>query len=149
MLQLLDIGLSLAREAHNYIATDARLRSSRSDGRDEVKERRGVAKATHPSKHRGARMLEGQIEVRRDTVGRRQDIHQAWPHFCRLQVGQPDAFNSVESREFRQQRLKQLQIAQVFSIRRRIFADEHQFPYALIPQPASLRHHVGRAPGHK
>src|SRR5215207_2903868 len=72
--QLGDVGLRLAREAHDDVRPDACGRGQLADLRDELQEPVGAAEAPHPAQHRLRGVLEGQVEVRRDTGRGRQRV---------------------------------------------------------------------------
>ena len=88
-------------------------------------------------------MLKGQVVVRRDCFGARDDLQQAGANLCGLKVGHAYSANARALADRRQQGLEQSQVAEVLAIGGRILAHEHDFLHPLADQPRDLRHHVG------
>ena len=74
--QLRDVGLPLAGEADDHVAARAGGRSERAHAGKQVEEPLAAAEPPHPPQHRLARVLERQVEVRRDTRRAGDRLHQ-------------------------------------------------------------------------
>jgi hypothetical protein len=85
-LELGEVLLGLAREADDDVGADAGVRVERPDLAAQREERLPGPEAPHAPQHRRARVLEGQVEVRRDPPGLRDRAQQRGPHLRRLQV---------------------------------------------------------------
>ena len=148
-LELGQVVLGLAGEADDDVGPDARVRRGGADPLDQVEEALGVAEAAHPPQHRGAGVLERQVEVGRHTRRRRDHVDQAGPHLGRLQVADPHPAHPVDGGQLGQQRLEQAQVAEVLAVRRRVLAHEHQLAHPVLRQPAGLGQHVGGPARHE
>ncbi len=115
-----------------------RIRSSRSE------EALGVAEATHPPEHGGARVLEGEVEVGHDARGVGDGLDQPGSGLGGLEVGHPHPLDAVDAGELGQQGLEEPQVAEVLAVGRGVLADEEQLLDALRGEPLALLQHVAR-----
>lgn len=144
--QLRQVGLGLAGEAHDEVGAGTGPRRLAPDGVQQLQEAVGVPEAAHRPQHTRGRVLEGQVEVRRDLRGRGQYVDEAGPHLRGLQIADPDPFDPLDVGELRQQRLQQPDVTEVLAVRGVVLGDQHDFLHALLGQPAGLPQHVRGAP---
>ena len=100
-LELGQVVVGLAGEPDDDVGPHAGVGRGRADLGDQLEEPLGVAEPAHPPQHRPARVLEGQVEVRRDAGGRRHDLDQAGPHLGRLEIAHPHAVDARRPRRAR------------------------------------------------
>ena len=123
------------------------MRDPGADGRQQLQERLGTAEAPHPAQQAGGRVLEGEVEVGHDALGRGHHVDQRRAHLGRLQVADPQPVHTVDRGQLRQQRLQQLQVAEVLAVGGGVLRDQDQLAHALAGQPAGLVEDVVRAAG--
>ena len=97
-LELREIGLGLAGEPDDHVAARARGRAERARAIEQVEEGVRRAEPLHPAQHGRARVLEGQVEVRRDAGRRGDGLQQRRAQLGRLQVGHADPLDAVDAR---------------------------------------------------
>ena len=148
-LELLQVGLGLPGESDDDVGPDPGLRGRGADLFDESEERGPRAVAAHPSQHRFGGVLEGHVVIVGDTRDRRDGLDQPRPGLCRLQVGQPHPGDPGDRRQFAEQILQLTLPRQILAEGGRVLADQHDFPDALLGQPAGLGDDLGDRTGRR
>ena len=115
------------------------------DPLEQAEEALRVPEAAHPAQHRGAGVLEGQVEVRRHAGRPRDRLDQAGTGLGGLQVGHPHPVDAVHRGQLGQQGLEQPEVAEVLAVGRGVLADQEQLAGALLGEPARLLQDVAGA----
>ncbi len=118
--------------------------ASDADPVEQREEAVGVAEPAHPAQHRRARVLEREVVVGSHARRGRDRLEEPGAELGRLQVGHPDPLDPVHRCQLGQQRLQEVEVAEVLAVGRGVLADQEQLAGALVGQPAGLGQHVGR-----